>query len=92
MSCFNTSLVEVFFEIQSLIILRDILNFSGYRKRQKTNQEDLLTKVNNETLRLLNKNKANGPANGGGGRKVSEVVSYRNLREIPPSSRMAIQV
>ena len=62
------------------------------RKRQKTNQVDLLTKVNQETLRLLNKQKSDPNEEGGSGRKISEAVSYKSLKEIPPTSRMAIQV
>ena len=62
------------------------------RRRQKENQEDLLKKVNDETLRQLTKSKdENGPA-GGGGRKVSEVVAYRNVKDIPATREMAIQV
>lgn len=52
----------------------------------------MLKKVNDETLRQLTKSKdENGPA-GGGGRKVSEVVAYRSVKDIPPTREMAIQV
>ncbi len=52
----------------------------------------MLKKVNDETLRQLTKSKdENGPA-GGSGRKVSEVVAYRNVKDIPPTREMAIQV
>jgi hypothetical protein len=62
------------------------------RKKQKENQEDLLKKVNDETLRQLTKQKEGGDGGDGGGRKVSEVVAYRTVKDIPPTREMAIQV
>lgn len=62
------------------------------RRRQKENQEDLLKKVNDETLRQLTKQKEDGGPSSGGGRKVSEVVAYRSLQELPATREMAIQV
>lgn len=64
----------------------------GCRRRQKENQEDLLKKVNDETLRQLTKQKEDGGPSSGGGRKVSEVTSYRSLKDIPQYREMAIQV
>ena len=48
--------------------------------------------MNEETLRMLDKNKSGTNDGGGQGRKISEAVSYRTLKDIPPTSRMAIQV
>jgi len=63
-----------------------------YRKKQKENQEDLLKKVNDETLRQLTNKQGDGDGGDGGGRRVSEVVAYRSVKEIPLAREMAIQV
>ena len=63
-----------------------------HRRKQKENQEDLLKKVNDETLRQLTKQKDGGGPSSGAGRKVSELVSYRSVKDIPPTREMAIQV
>lgn len=63
------------------------------RRKQKENQEDLLKRVNEETLRQLRHNQDdNNQAGSGGGRQVSEVVAYRSISEIPPTQNLAIQV
>ena len=63
------------------------------RRKQKENQEDLLKRVNEETLRQLRHNQDEGNQNGSsGGRQVSEVVAYRSISEMPSIRDLAIQV
>lgn len=64
----------------------------GGRKKQKENQEDLLKRVNEETLRQLRHTQDDGNQNGSdGGRQVSEVVAYRSIAEMPTVRDLAIQ-
>lgn len=65
----------------------------GCRRKQKENQEDLLKRVNEETLRQLRHNQDEGnQAGSSGGRKVSEVVAYRSVSDMPSVRDLAIQV
>ncbi|KAK9824573.1 hypothetical protein WJX72_011424 [[Myrmecia] bisecta] len=61
------------------------------RRKQKENQEELLKRVNEETLRQLTHAKGSEQQHGTG-RKVSEVVAYRSINEVPPTRDLAIQV
>ena len=47
--------------------------------------------MNQETLRQLTKQKEDGAGAGGSGRKVSEVVTYRDVKDMPSTREMAIQ-
>ncbi|KAL3130646.1 hypothetical protein ABBQ38_008037 [Trebouxia sp. C0009 RCD-2024] len=63
------------------------------RRKQKENQEDLLKRVNEETLRQLRHNQDEGnQAGSSGGRQVSEVVAYRSVSDMPSIRDLAIQV
>ena len=63
------------------------------RRKQKENQEDLLKRVNEETLRQLRHNQdENNQGGSGGGRQVSEVVAYRSISDMPSTRDLAIQV
>ena len=48
--------------------------------------------MNEETLRSLTRARESGDDPGGSGRKVSDVVSYRHVGEIPPLRDFQIQV
>jgi len=64
-----------------------------HRRKQKENQEDLLKRVNEETLRVLRHNQdENNQGGSGGGRQVSEVVAYRSISDMPSTRDLAIQV
>lgn len=64
----------------------------GCRKKQKENQEDLLKRVNEETLRQLRHTQDENNQNGSdSGRQVSEVVAYRSIAEMPTVRDLAIQ-
>ena len=60
------------------------------RKKQKENQEDLLQKANQETMRALKS--GDGTAQVTVGRKVSAVESYKRIDDIPTSRELAIMV
>lgn len=63
------------------------------RRKQKENQEDLLKRVNEETLRQLRHSQDEGnQAGSSGGRQVSEVVAYRSISDMPSIRDLAIQV
>lgn len=62
-----------------------------HRQKQKEHQEDLLRRVNEETLRALRQRDGEAPL-AGSGRKVSEVESYRSIGELPPVRDLVIQV
>ena len=63
------------------------------RRKQKENQEDLLKRVNEETLRQLRHNQDdNNQSGSGSGRQVSEVVAYRSISDMPSVQNLAIQV
>ena len=47
--------------------------------------------MNQETLRQLTKQKEDSGGAGGSGRKVSEVVTYRDVKDMPSTREMAIQ-
>ena len=62
------------------------------RRKQKENQEDLLKRVNEETLRQLRHTQdENNQGGGGKGQQVSEVVAYRSIAEMPTVRDLAIQ-
>ncbi|GAB4820394.1 hypothetical protein N2152v2_007440 [Parachlorella kessleri] len=63
------------------------------RRRQKENQEDLLQRVNQATLNMLNKNGADGRGGAGpGGRRVSETVAYKSVSEMQQFQGLTVQV
>lgn len=62
------------------------------RRRQKENQEDLLQRVNQATLDMLNKGTTGGAGAGGGGRKVSELVAYKDVTAMQHNSSLTVQV
>ena len=64
--------------------------WSVCRKKQKENQEDLLAKANNETMRALKSNDSSGPVTIG--RKVSTIEAYRKVEDIPSTRELAILV
>lgn len=61
------------------------------RQKQKEHQEDLLRRVNEETLRALRQKDGEAPL-AGTGRKVSEVESYRKIGELPAVRDLVIHV
>lgn len=63
------------------------------RRRQKENQEDLLARVNQATLNMLNKNSGDGrgPA-GASGKRVSETVAYKSVTEMQQYHSLTVQV
>ena len=60
------------------------------RKKQKENQEDLLQRANQETMRALKS--TDGATAVTAGRKVSAVEAYRRVEDIPTSRELAILV
>lgn len=63
------------------------------RRKQKENQEDLLKRVNEETLRVLRHNQdENNQGGSGAGRQISEVVAYRSISDMPSVRDLGIQV
>lgn len=55
-------------------------------------QETLLAKVNEETLRSLTKARESGDGASGATRKVSDVVTYRSMAELPQLRDFQIHV
>lgn len=69
-------------------------NFKSAEQIRREKQEELLQQKNAETLRRLTA-QSNGDAGGGdgaGGRKISEVVAYRTVHDMAPTSDLTIQV
>ncbi len=62
------------------------------RQKQRENQEDLLTRVNEETRRMLQRKKGDGDDGTGPGRKVTETCAYRSVADMPAPRDLAIQV
>lgn len=62
------------------------------RRDQNKKQEELLKKVNEETLRQLTQARGGDGGGAGAGRKVSEVVAYRSVDDMAPSRDLIIQV
>lgn len=62
------------------------------RRRAKQNQDELLAKVNEETLRSLTRARESGDEPSTSGRKVSDLVTYRSIGEIQPQGGFQIQV
>lgn len=61
------------------------------RRRKKTKQqEDLLKRVNEETLRQGQAR--DGLGSTATGRKISEVVAYQRVADMPASKELIIQV
>lgn len=63
-----------------------------HRRRAKQNQDELLAKVNEETLRSLTRARESGDEPSTSGRKVSDLVTYRSIGEIQPQGGFQIQV
>ena len=62
------------------------------RRRQKENQEELLEKVNQATLSILDKTNNQNTAGGGASRKISDIVSYKDVSDVKRVHHFAIQV
>lgn len=63
------------------------------RRRQKENQEDLLNRVNQATLNMLNKGAGDGRGGtGAAGRRVSEITAYRGVGEMQQYQSLTVQV
>ena len=62
------------------------------RRRQKENQEDLLQRVNQATLDMLNKGGAGGNGGGGQGRKITDIVAYKNVADMQHNNTLTVQV
>lgn len=62
------------------------------RRRQKENQEDLLERVNQTTLQMLNKGDGAGGGNGGNARKITDLVAYKSVAEMQHNSTLTVQV
>ena len=52
----------------------------------------MLNRINAETLRSLKNAQEDGPGAQAQGRKVSEVVSYKSMAEVPHVREMRLQV
>ncbi|KAK9807391.1 hypothetical protein WJX73_010932 [Symbiochloris irregularis] len=62
------------------------------RQRARNVQDALLKKVNEETLRSLNRARENGDDTSGATRKVSDVVTYRSMADLPQLRDFQIHV
>jgi hypothetical protein len=65
---------------------------SPFRRRQKENQEDLLQRVNQATLDMLNKAGGGGAAGAGGGRKITDIQAYRGVADMQHNNSLTVQV
>jgi nucleosome binding factor SPN SPT16 subunit len=62
------------------------------RRKQKVMQDELLQRVNMETLQALKRTQGDAPS-GASGRKVSEINAYRSVNDIVPQHRdLQVQV
>ena len=62
------------------------------RQKQRDNQEDLLSRVNAETRRMLQKRQDGADPGSGQGRKVSDTCAYSSVADMPAPRDLAIQV
>ena len=62
------------------------------RRRQKENQEELLERVNQNTLQMLSKNGSGSGGGGGTGRKITDLVAYRSVNDMQHNNTLAVQV
>jgi hypothetical protein len=62
------------------------------RRRQKENQDDLLQRVNEATLQMLNKGVNSGSGATGSGRKITSIVAYRSAGEMQSNNTLTMQV
>ncbi len=62
------------------------------RRQQKQNQDELLARINEETRRKLVEGGAASARTHAGGRKVSDIVTYRSPTDIPPVPSLQVLV
>ena len=63
-----------------------------YRRRQKENQEDLLQRVNQATLDMLNKSGSGSGGGNGQGRKISDISAYKSVADMHHNNTLTVQV
>lgn len=63
-----------------------------HRRQQKQNQDELLARINEETRRKLVEGGAASARTQAGGRKVSDIVTYRSPTDIPPVPSLQVLV
>lgn len=63
-----------------------------FRRRQKENQEELLERVNQATLSILDKSSGAKSGVQGSGRQASSVISYKSVQDVRQVHHYAIQV
>lgn len=62
------------------------------RRRQKENQEDLLQRVNQATLDMLNKGGGAAGGGGGQGRRITDIVAYKSPSDMQHNNSLTVQV
>ncbi len=62
------------------------------RRRQKENQEDLLQRVNQATLDMLNKGGGGSGGGGGQGRRITDIVAYKSPSDMQHNNSLTVQV
>jgi nucleosome binding factor SPN SPT16 subunit len=62
------------------------------RRRQKENQEDLLQRVNQATLDMLNKGGGGAGSSGGQGRRITDIVAYKSPSDMQHNNSLTVQV
>jgi nucleosome binding factor SPN SPT16 subunit len=61
------------------------------RRRQKENQEELLTRVNEATLQMLTKTGGAGQSSAGV-RKITDIVAYKAVNDVQHNNSLTVQV
>ena len=62
------------------------------RRRQKENQVELLERVNQATLQMLNKGGMAGTSVAGTGRKITDLVAYKSISDMQHNNTLSVQV
>ena len=65
---------------------------SRRRRRQKENQEDLLQRVNQATLAMLNKGGSGGLGGSGQGRRITDIQAYKSVNDMQHNNTLTVQV
>lgn len=64
----------------------------AFRRRQKENQDELLQRVNQNTLQMLSKSGAAGGSGTGPGKKITDLTAYKSINDIQHNNVLAVQV
>ena len=84
---FSLSFVPVVFTEADIVLIPGSL----CRRRQKENQEDLLDRVNQATLAMLNKGGAGTGTGQGAGRKLTDLAAYKSVTEMQHNNSLTVQ-